>query len=120
MVDMETRNDLLAKAKQLVASLESGDDEAATNTLEQLADFSENDLFREVGRLTRELHEAINGFLLDAKITDLAQREIPDASERLTYVITMTEKSANTTLGAVEESLPLANELGTKATELSG
>ncbi|MCP3671190.1 MAG: protein phosphatase CheZ [Gammaproteobacteria bacterium] len=120
MVDMETRNDLLEKAKQLVTSLESGDDEAATNTLEQLADFSENDLFREVGRLTRELHEAINGFLLDAKITDLAQREIPDASERLTYVITMTEKSANTTLGAVEESLPLANELGEKATELSG
>jgi len=119
MVDKETRNDLLEKAKQLVAFLEAGDDEAASNTLEHLADYSESNLFREVGRLTRELHEAINGFLLDAKITDLAQREIPDASERLTYVITMTEKSANTTLGAVEESLPLADELGEKAAELS-
>ena len=119
MVDMEARNDLLEKAKQLVSSLESGDDEAAEKTLEQMADYSESNLFREVGRLTRELHEAINGFLLDAKITDLAQREIPDASERLSYVITMTEKSANTTLGAVEESLPLADELGEKATELS-
>jgi len=119
MVDMEAKNDLLEKAKQLVSSLESGDDEAAEKTLEQMADYSESNLFREVGRLTRELHEAINGFLLDAKITDLAQREIPDASERLSYVITMTEKSANTTLGAVEESLPLADELGEKATELS-
>ncbi len=119
MVDTEIKKDLLEKAKQLVSSLESGDDDVTESTLEQLADYSESNLFKEVGRLTRELHEAINGFLLDAKITDLAQREIPDASERLSYVITMTEKSANTTLGAVEESLPLADELGEKATELS-
>ncbi len=119
MDDMKTRSDLLDKARELVAYLESGDDDAADKMLEQLADFSENTLFREVGRLTRELHEAINGFLLDAQITDLAQREIPDASERLAYVITMTEKSANTTLGAVEESLPLADELGEKAAALS-
>ena len=119
MVDMETRNGLLEKAKRLVAHLESNEDDAADEVLEQLVDFSENSLFREVGRLTRELHEAINGFLLDAKITDLAQREIPDASERLSYVIAMTEKSANTTLSEVEKSLPLADELGEKAAELS-
>jgi chemotaxis protein CheZ len=119
MVDKDTRKDMLEKARELVSCLESGDDEAAEKTLEQLADYSENNLFREVGRLTRELHEAINGFLLDAEISDLAQREIPDASERLSYVITMTEKSANTTLAAVEESLPLADELGEKASELS-
>lgn len=120
MVSTETSSDILEKAKQLVAFLESGDNEAAQEKLEQLADYSENNLFREVGRLTRELHEAINGFLLDANITDLAQREIPDASERLAYVITMTEKSANTTLTAVEESLPLSDELGEKAAALSG
>jgi chemotaxis protein CheZ len=119
MVNSESKNDLLEKAKQLVVFLESDDVEAADRMLEQLVDFSDSAMFREVGRLTRELHEAINGFLLDAKISDLAQREIPDASERLTYVITMTEKSANTTLNAVEESLPLADELGAKATELS-
>ena len=119
MVSSEQKSDLLEKAKLLVAFLESGDEAAADKMLEQLVDFSESTLFREVGRLTRELHEAINGFLLDAKIADLAQREIPDASERLAYVITMTENSANTTLDAVEESLPLADEIGAKAAALS-
>jgi len=119
MVDNGTKEDLLKQAKQLVASLESDDIEDADRILEQLVDFSDSTIFREVGRLTRELHEAINGFLLDAKIANLAQREIPDASERLTYVITMTEKSANTTLNAVEASLPLADELGKKAGSLS-
>ncbi len=120
MVDKDSKSDLLKNAKRLVTYLESDDIESADKVLEQLVDFSDSTLFREVGRLTRELHEAINGFLLDAKIADLAQREIPDASERLTYVITMTEKSANTTLNAVEESLPLADELGEKAEALSG
>ena len=104
VVSSAQKGELLEKAKLLVNFLECGDQDAADKMLEELADFSESTLFREVGRLTRELHEAINGFLLDAKIADLAQREIPDASERLTYVITMTENSANTTLNAVEES----------------
>ncbi len=119
VVSSEQKGELLEKAKLLVDFLECGDQDAADKMLEELADFSESTLFREVGRLTRELHDAINGFLLDAKIADLAQREIPDASERLTYVITMTENSANTTLNAVEESLPLADELGDKASALA-
>ncbi len=119
MVDKDSKQDLLEKAKRLVASIEADDLETADKTLEELSDFSDSTLFREVGRLTRELHEAINGFLLDAKIADLAQREIPDASERLSYVIEMTERSANTTLNAVEASLPLADEIGEKAGQLS-
>jgi chemotaxis protein CheZ len=119
MVDTDSKQELLEKAKKLVASIEADDLEAADKTLEELSDFSDSTLFREVGRLTRELHEAINGFLLDAKIADIAQREIPDASERLSYVIEMTEKSANTTLNAVEAALPLSDELGSKAGELS-
>ena len=119
MVDPDSKQDLLEKAQQLVASIEADDFETADKTLEELSDFSDSSLFREVGRLTRELHEAINGFLLDAKIADIAQREIPDASERLSYVIEMTEKSANTTLTAVEKSLPLANELEEKSAKLS-
>lgn len=119
MVDKDSKQELLEKAKQLVTAIEADDLEMSDKILEELSDFSDSTLFREVGRLTRELHEAINGFLLDANISDLAQREIPDASERLSYVIEMTEKSANTTLNAVEEALPLASELGEKAGQLS-
>ncbi|MCG8425995.1 MAG: protein phosphatase CheZ [Chromatiales bacterium] len=109
----------LEKARLLVTQLESGDDEAAEITLDQIAIKKEPDLFQEVGRLTRELHEAINGFLLDQRIAELAERDIPDASERLNYVIEMTEDSANRTLEAVEESLPIADEVKEKADRLA-
>jgi chemotaxis protein CheZ len=107
-------------AKSLVISLEAGDDVESERLIESLAPAKRNDdLFQEVGRLTRELHDAINGFLLDARISDMTNVEIPDAKERLTYVITMTEQSANRTLNAVEHSIPLIEQIGKQSAELS-
>ncbi|MCP5417714.1 MAG: protein phosphatase CheZ [Chromatiaceae bacterium] len=119
MVRLEENNNRLALAKQLVDQLESGSAQEAEQTIDLLAGFNENNLFREVGRLTRELHNAINGFLLDTRITELAAHEMPDASERLNYVIQMTENAAHTSLGAVEAGLPLAEELGSEARVLA-
>ncbi|MCG7905102.1 MAG: protein phosphatase CheZ [Candidatus Thiodiazotropha taylori] len=110
----------LETARALVASLESGDQEESERLIASLTTPASNDqLFLEVGRLTRELHEAINGFLLDAKISDMTTVEIPDAKERLTYVITMTEQSADRTLTAVEKSMPLIESIEKQSTELS-
>lgn len=108
-------------AKSLVISLEAGDDAESERLIESLTQEAKksDDLFQEVGRLTRELHEAINGFLLDARISDMTNVEIPDAKERLTYVITMTEQSANRTLTAVEHSIPLIEKFERGAAELA-
>ncbi|OOZ37241.1 protein phosphatase CheZ [Solemya velesiana gill symbiont] len=102
----------LAQAKALVQYLESGEEKQAQEIINELSNCRESELFQEVGRLTRELHEAINGFLLDGRIVEMAHQDIPDAGERLNYVVKMTEESANTTLSAVENGLSLADELG--------
>lgn len=109
----------LQQARALVNELEAGNESEAGRILESLTYRQGNELFLELGRLTRELHEAINGFVSNSRIAEMAEREIPDASERLNYVISMTEKSANTSLNAVEASLPLAEELGKRADALS-
>ncbi|MES9825719.1 MAG: protein phosphatase CheZ [Candidatus Thiodiazotropha endolucinida] len=107
-------------AKSLVISLEAGDDVESERLISSLTPEEKNDdLFQEVGRLTRELHDAINGFLLDARISDMTNVEIPDAKERLTYVITMTEQSANRTLTAVEQSIPLIEKIEQQSAELA-
>ncbi|MBI5462829.1 MAG: protein phosphatase CheZ [Gammaproteobacteria bacterium] len=108
----------LAQARQLVVALEAGDDDRASYLLDELARRRDSGLFQELGKLTRELHDALNGFQLDSKISTLAEHEIPDAKERLNYVITMTEQAAHRTLNAVEESLPIAEELQKRAEEL--
>ncbi len=109
----------LAQARQLVRELENGNNDAASLLLDEIARRRDSGLFREIGKLTRELHDALNGFHLDSKIATLAENDIPDAKERLNYVITMTEQAAHRTLNAVEESLPIASELQSRSNELS-
>jgi len=109
----------LTQARALVASLEAGDDTEATRIIMSFPENIGTDIFQEVGRLTRELHEAIIGFAMDEKVLQAVQHEMPDATERLAYVIEMTENAANTTLKAVEESMPVAEELSKGSNKLA-
>ncbi|WP_018983410.1 protein phosphatase CheZ [Salinimonas chungwhensis] len=101
----------LEEARQLVTYLEQGDNESAHALLEAVSMKESIELFAEVGKLTRQLHDALNNFQLDERIAGLANDEIPDAQTRLTYVIEETEKAANTTMDAVEASMPIAESL---------
>lgn len=109
----------LELARSLVEQLESGRDDDALTSIAQLAGFRDSMLFQEVGRLTRELHDSINNFVVDSNFADMAKNDIPDAAERLSYVIDMTEQAANTTLTAVEGAMPLAETLHKDAEHLS-
>ena len=53
----------------------------------------------------------LGSFRDDERISNLAENRIPDARERLNFVIEKTEESAHRTLNAVEEALPIAHEL---------
>ncbi len=107
----------LDKARELVSALEARSTTRADQVLDDLTRLRERELFQELGKLTRSLHEALNSFRFDAKIAELAEKDIPDARERLRYVITKTEQAANRTLKAVEDSIPVAKRLETQARE---
>ncbi len=111
--------DQLDLARELVASLEAGDDIGARGLVQQLSLPYERELFEEVGKLTRDLHEALQSFRGDSRLVELTQAEIPDAKERLNYVVTMTEKAAHDTLNAIESSLPIAEEFSKQAGALT-
>lgn len=109
----------LELAQALVESLQAGNEAEADQLIESLSQGAKQDeLFIEVGRLTRELHDAINGFLLDAKISDMTTVDIPDAKERLNYVITMTQQSADRTLNEVEKCLPIVQVMEQETKQL--
>jgi len=104
----------LEQAKQLVSLLESNEQAQADELLLQITTQMQSELFEEVGKLTRQLHDSLNNFQLDSKLTDLTQDALPDAKERLNYVIKMTENAANKTMDAIEEGLPLADKLSSE------
>jgi len=101
----------LEQARQLVEYLENGEQEKADKLILDAASKEQSELFAEVGKLTRQLHEALKNFDLDTRLTDLTTDAIPDAKQRLNYVMEMTESAANKTMDAVEASLPIAQQL---------
>lgn len=101
----------LEDAQQLVELLSAGQQQEADDLFKEMASPLQKDLFDEVGKLTRQLHSALVDFQVDSKLQELAQSELPDAKERLNFVIDMTENAANKTMDAVEECLPLAEAL---------
>lgn len=101
----------LTDAKELVALLEAGKQEEADQFVASFAVSSEPPMLQEIGSLTRDLHESLKNFKLDHRVVAIANDEIPDARDRLQYVIDKTEMAANKTMDAVDRSLPIADEL---------
>lgn len=107
-------------ARDLVDSLEQGNFGAAVQLINELNKVRDRGLYHEVGKLTRELHNAIVNFQLDPRMPHAQElSQIADATERLNYVVTMTEKAANRTMDLVEQSAPLVNDLSDEAQSLS-
>ena len=116
IVNGDERLDL---AKELVQNLESGNEEKVNETIDRLTNLRESNFFKEVGKLTRELHDSLGDCFDAEKMSAIANQDIPNARERLNYVIQKTEESANRTLTAVEKTVPIAEELDKNANEMS-
>jgi chemotaxis protein CheZ len=107
-------------ARELVDSLEKGKFGDAVQLIHELNQTRDRGLYQEVGKLTRELHSAIVNFQIDPTMPQAEEvSQITDATERLGYVVKLTEAAANRTMDLVEDSAPLVNNLSTEAQALS-
>ena len=99
-LDPEFEGQLREKSATLKDLVDAGDFPAAMRQINELCEVRDQSLYREVGRLTRTLHESIRNFHIDAH--NLEQQaelsKMADASDRLKYVIDMTGRSANRTM----------------------
>ncbi|MBL4942705.1 MAG: protein phosphatase CheZ [Colwellia sp.] len=101
----------LEQAKSLVEFIETDQQEKADELIAEIQNPINSELFAEIGKLTRQLHDSLTNFQLDSRLNDLATADIPDAKERLNYVITRTEEAANKTMDAVESIFPVVDNI---------
>ena len=101
----------LEDAKKLVILIENGENHAAHELLDSASGQSSIELFAEVGKLTRQLHDSLNNFQLVPRIINMANEDIPDAQKRLNYVIEATEEAANKTMDLADTCMPIAEKL---------
>ncbi|RTE66833.1 chemotaxis protein CheZ [Amphritea opalescens] len=118
MSDFETYYDqhlfeaeLQTRAERLVDLLNQGQLPQAMDEVQELNEMRHRALYHEVGTLTRAVHNAIVGFTDDVSSAELLQdskqhiASISDATERLSYVIELTETNAHKTIDQVDDAL---------------
>lgn len=109
-------------AKLLAEKLQGNHFEDASVIIHSMFEARDSHIFQSVGRLTRGLHNAIINFHVDADLTKnppkVESSEIQDASNRLNYVIELTQKAAEKTMDMVDEAAPIAMNLGQEASVL--
>lgn len=109
-------------AKLLTEKLQNNQFEDASVLIQTITQSRDRHIFQSVGRLTRGLHDAIVNFNVDADLSkeppNIQNSDIHDASNRLNYVIQLTQKAAEKTMDMVDEAAPIAMNLGQEATSL--
>lgn len=110
-----------AHAPAFHEAVQQGDMAAAAKILQTINSERDSLLYREVGKLTRELHNAIVNFNIDtgrAVLSEQQQSEMAEAKDNLSYVIKMTQQSADKTMDMVEEGIPMVTVLADEAAQL--
>jgi len=89
------------------------DYEKADSAVKCILKKGQNELFQEVGKVTRKLDDSIRSFkeALDPRLKDMAVTEMPNAVDQLNVVIERTEAAANKTMGIVEKYILIMDEL---------
>lgn len=99
-----------AIVEDMIAFMEAinkDDLEQADAAIQKMMSRGQADLFKEIGKVTRKLHDSIKTFrdAIDPKLKDIAVSDMPNAVDRLHYVIEKTEEAANKTMAIVEKHL---------------
>ena len=96
----------------LQALFDSVSAQVEATTMPDAAEESAGDqsVYNRIGHLARGLHDSLRELGYD-KALEEAARQIPDARERLNYVVKMTEQAASRVLNATDIARPAQDEL---------
>jgi len=108
----------ISRLRDLTEVLESGDEARIHEFVGQLTTLRESVLYQDLGKLTREIHDSINAFGKDKRIAELATEAIPDARERLNFIVTKTNEAAHRTMGQAEATMELIDNFSARGRDM--
>ncbi len=105
-----------------IDALSEYDYDKADNAIQNIMKKGQNNIYVEVGRITRKLHDSLRSFkeAIDPRVKEMATVDMPNAIDRLQFVIEKTEDAANKTLGIVEQYILKMDDFSKHLRNLSG
>ncbi|MBK6636279.1 MAG: protein phosphatase CheZ [Rhodocyclaceae bacterium] len=84
----------------------------------EMQDAAQEAVFNNLGKMARQLHDSLRGLGYDQALQEAAS-QIPDVSQRLSYITQMTEQAALRVLNATDIAKPLVEDMETTAAAMS-
>ncbi len=121
-----TRDDpkysLLEEIVNFMNTVSQGDYAKADQIMSSIIQKSQSDLFKEVGKVARKLHDSLKSFreAFDPRLKEMATEQMPRAVDQLQMVINKTEEAANKTMEIVEKYILKMDDLANHIREIQG
>jgi chemotaxis protein CheZ len=112
--------ELIACVRAMAHALDRGDEAALGAAVAGFERSRCSNVTARVRRVANDLQFALEHFHANARLVDMAQRQVPDAKIRLAHVLKMTDEAAHRTMDLVERSAPLADQATREAERLIG
>lgn len=105
----------IEQVAELMTAMEQKDFKTASLALDAIVAERDNQILGEVEQIAKNLHDTLEGFGSDAALLQQTKHGLPDAAERLEYVIETTEEASNKTLAAAENTIAVLETLDSQA-----
>lgn len=104
--------DIVDDVQAFIEAIIQGNIEMAEKYVKKFAGLGGKDLYVEVGKITRKLHNSIREFQdnISPRLKRLPVDQLPDASDKLQWVIEKTEEAASRTINLVEKHFSYQDE----------
>ena len=89
---------------EIMDALSNNEYQRVEEIVAKLVTATDSDIFKEVGKITRKIHDSLEDFkgAIDNGLQRLTENDVPNAVDKLQFVITKTEEAANKTMEVVE------------------
>ena len=118
----DPRQKVFEKMIMLIDALSSHDYNTIERITNDLVNETESSLFKEIGKITRKLHDSLEEFktAVDSGLDKLTNDDVPNAVDKLEFVISKTEDAANKTMAVVERYFEESDEFSRCIQKVSG
>jgi chemotaxis protein CheZ len=100
------------------AALAANDEAAFSAAMRGFNQRQDSCVMTSVRKVRGDLQAALERFRAESRLAELAEREVPDARQRLAHVLKLTDDAAHHTMDLVDQSCPLVDAVAQGARRL--
>jgi chemotaxis protein CheZ len=100
------------------AALAAGDEAAFSAAMRGFNGLQDSSVMTSVRKVRGDLQAALERFRAESRLAEMAERQVPDARQRLAHVLKLTDDAAHHTMDLVDQSCPLVDAVAHEAQRL--